>query len=212
MRSQLHYLYDPLCGWCYGAAPLLRAVTERLPALAVVLHGGGLFSQQPVTPAMLTHIHSHDARIAQLSGQPFGDAYRHGLLQADDLLLDSATVIRAVMAVEALDPDASLAMLDAVQRAHYQRGLRVVESVELIELAAELGLSRHAFAQAYAALSEAEIRQHIQATRLLLTQSGAQGFPTFVLQQQGILSPLPHDDDYARPRRFAERLAERLAG
>ncbi|MCF3992670.1 DsbA family protein, partial [Pseudomonas aeruginosa] len=21
----LHYLYDPLCGWCYGASPLLAA-------------------------------------------------------------------------------------------------------------------------------------------------------------------------------------------
>ena len=25
----LHYLYDPLCGWCYGAAPLLRAAPRR---------------------------------------------------------------------------------------------------------------------------------------------------------------------------------------
>ncbi len=21
----LHYIYDPLCGWCYGAAPLVQA-------------------------------------------------------------------------------------------------------------------------------------------------------------------------------------------
>ena len=21
----LHYIYDPLCGWCYGAAPLVEA-------------------------------------------------------------------------------------------------------------------------------------------------------------------------------------------
>ncbi|WP_375381790.1 hypothetical protein [uncultured Sphingomonas sp.] len=36
----LHYVYDPLCGWCYAAEPLVRAaVTARIP---VVLHGGGL--------------------------------------------------------------------------------------------------------------------------------------------------------------------------
>ncbi|MEG1327174.1 MAG: DsbA family protein, partial [Janthinobacterium sp.] len=21
----LHYIFDPLCGWCYGAAPLVEA-------------------------------------------------------------------------------------------------------------------------------------------------------------------------------------------
>ena len=21
----LHYIYDPLCGWCYGAKPLVQA-------------------------------------------------------------------------------------------------------------------------------------------------------------------------------------------
>lgn len=24
-NAVLHYIYDPLCGWCYGAAPLVRA-------------------------------------------------------------------------------------------------------------------------------------------------------------------------------------------
>jgi putative protein-disulfide isomerase len=30
--TTLHYIFDPLCGWCYGAAPLVaaaRTVPER---------------------------------------------------------------------------------------------------------------------------------------------------------------------------------------
>jgi putative protein-disulfide isomerase len=80
MGAQLHYLYDPLCGWCYAAAPLLDAVTRRLPELPVRLHGGGLFSGQSITPGLATHIREHDARIARLSGQPFGEPYLQGLL------------------------------------------------------------------------------------------------------------------------------------
>ena len=26
--TTLHYVYDPLCGWCYGAAPLLEAAAD----------------------------------------------------------------------------------------------------------------------------------------------------------------------------------------
>ena len=24
-ESTLHYIYDPMCGWCYGAEPLIEA-------------------------------------------------------------------------------------------------------------------------------------------------------------------------------------------
>ena len=36
--ATLHYIYDPFCGWCYAAAPLVKAAREILP---VRLHGGG---------------------------------------------------------------------------------------------------------------------------------------------------------------------------
>lgn len=27
----LHYIHDPLCGWCYGAAPLVRGLDGCAP-------------------------------------------------------------------------------------------------------------------------------------------------------------------------------------
>jgi putative protein-disulfide isomerase len=72
----LHYLYDPLCGWCWGAAPLVRAARAVLP---VQLHAGGLMTgvrRQQVTPELRAFVQPHDERIAHLSGQPFGSAYR----------------------------------------------------------------------------------------------------------------------------------------
>lgn len=32
--ATLHYIFDPLCGWCYGAAPLVEAA-RTVPGLAV---------------------------------------------------------------------------------------------------------------------------------------------------------------------------------
>ena len=29
MEKVLHYLYDPLCGWCYAAEALAEAVTGQ---------------------------------------------------------------------------------------------------------------------------------------------------------------------------------------
>ena len=29
MTKSLHYLFDPLCGWCYGAMPALAALATE---------------------------------------------------------------------------------------------------------------------------------------------------------------------------------------
>mgnify|MGYP000541257890 CR=1 FL=1 len=42
----LHYIYDPLCGWCYGAKPLIDAARGIVP---VVAHGGGINLGQTVS-------------------------------------------------------------------------------------------------------------------------------------------------------------------
>lgn len=39
----LHCLYDPLCGWCYGASPLLAAARE-VTGSTHSLHGGGMMT------------------------------------------------------------------------------------------------------------------------------------------------------------------------
>lgn len=44
----LHYLYDPFCGWCYGAAPLLTKAME-IEGLAIIPHGIGMLSGGCIT-------------------------------------------------------------------------------------------------------------------------------------------------------------------
>ena len=50
----LHYVFDPLCGWCYGAAPLVEAA-RGIAGLTIAPHGGGMMTganRQPVTEAL----------------------------------------------------------------------------------------------------------------------------------------------------------------
>ena len=39
----LHYIYDPYCGWCYAAAPLI-AIAANHPNIQLELHGGGMLA------------------------------------------------------------------------------------------------------------------------------------------------------------------------
>lgn len=139
--ATLHYIFDPLCGWCYAAAPLLQAAST-LPGLAIALHGGGMLAgsnRRPVTPQWRAHVLPHDQRIAALSGQPFGDAYFDGLLRDSGAVLDSAPPTTAILAAEAL-AGRGLQMLARQQRAHYVEGRRIADASVLQALAADIGL------------------------------------------------------------------------
>ena len=183
MGSRLHYLFDPLCGWCYGVAPLIDTAAE-LPGLEIELHGGGMLTgsnRRMITPLWRNYVLPHDRRIAELSGQPFGDGYFNGLLNDQGAVLDSEPPISAILAAQAVTGQ-GLAMLQRIQHAHYVEGRRIADVQVLTALAGELGLSLLPFSNAYQAACGRQTQGHIAASRVLLAQAGAQGFPTLLLE------------------------------
>ena len=190
----LHYIHDPLCGWCYGAAPLVRAARE---VVGVVAHGGGMMtgsSRQAGSPQWRGHVMPHDRRIAQLTGQPFGEAYVDGLLRDNSAVFDSAPPTTAMLAADQL-AGRGLDLLARVQTAHYVEGRHVADATVLADLAAEIGLDRETFDDAFAKLSGEPTRTHIAESRALLARVGGAGFPTFVLERDGRMQALdigPH--------------------
>lgn len=211
-HATLHYIHDPLCGWCYAAQPLVSAAVRQLGArLELKLHGGALFGEpRQLDGDLAQHIVHSDERIAQLSGQFFGKPYLEGLLADTSTVLFSLPPINAVLAAHAIDASLAYPMLVAIQAAHYQRGLRVVEPDVLAELAEELAIDGNTFLQAFARVRSAELLEHIEASRRLLDEVHGHGFPTLVLEIHGKRQVLPHHHDYGKPEAFVERLAAKL--
>lgn len=206
--STLHYIHDPLCGWCYAAAPLVKAAREVMP---VVLHGGGLMTgprRQRVTPELRAYVMPHDRRIAQLSGQPFGEAYAETLLRDPDAVFDSEPPITAVLAAEELQGKGA-DMLARLQTAHYVEGRRIADLAVLIELAADIGLAVEDFGRAFQRLQGEPTQEHIAASRALLTRAGGGGFPTLLLEREGRLERLDTQAWYGRPDAWRQWLVER---
>ena len=194
----LHYVYDALCGWCYAAEPLVQAAAEA--GVPVVLHGGGLWDPGVhATEAKRRMMRETDARISQLTGQVFGEAYLEGLLIDPESLWWSRPTVAAVLAAEAVRAGQGPAMIAAIQRAHYVEGRRVVEDAVLVEAAAALGLDPARFGEA---LSQAPVDRHIHETRTLMRRHDLQGFPSFLLEREGAVARLPHEACYGRPDVF----------
>ena len=207
MNAVLHYIYDPLCGWCYGAEPLVWAAS-KVDGLALRMHAGGLWPQPTRLPAhMRQYIKQADARVGQMSGQPYGTPYLNGLLLDPELVLESRPVIAAVLAAQALDPNKALPMLRGIQHAHYERGQHVVREATLEAVAGEIGLDVAAFTDT---LKTVRVDEHIASSQELMNDVGAQGFPTFVLQLGDDWQAVPHGRFASTPAKFAEWLDAQL--
>lgn len=182
--NTLHYIFDPLCGWCYAAAPLISAA-RSIPGLGIAFHSGGMMTganRRAITPQWRDYVMPHDERIAQLTGQPFGAAYFDGLLRDTTAVMDSAPPTTAILAAEEL-AGRGLDMLHRVQAAHYAEGRRIADRPVLLALAQELGLDPTSFAAAFGRLAGPDTERHFAASRQLLARCGGQGFPTLALER-----------------------------
>jgi len=207
----LHYIFDPLCGWCYAAAPLVDAA-RNVPGLQVAFHGGGMMTganRRAITPQWREYVIPHDRRIAEMTGQPFGEGYFEGLLRDTSAVMDSEPPITAVLAAESLRSGGGLDMVHRLQRAHYVEGRRIADAQVLKAVAAELGFDTEAFAAAVERLAGEATAQHIAESRQLLQRAGGQGFPTFVLTRaDGSASRIEIGPWLGRTEDWKARLAE----
>ena len=207
-KTLLHYLYDPLCGWCYAAEALLdAAISGAAGRFEVQLHAGGLFERTQLPDAKRAFIRTADARIGEMTGQIFGEPYLQGLLSDPETIYDSAPPIRGILAAQAVKPGSDAIMLKALQRAHYRAGLRIVETPVIVEVAESIGLSATEFHEAFDMFDNNVLAKHLQGTHTLMRKVGARGYPTFVAQIGEQLGLLPHDRFYGNAGGFAELVA-----
>lgn len=126
-NSDVFYLFDPLCGWCYGAAPMLDKLAAS--GVRVELLPTGQFSgagARPMDEGFAAHAWANDRRIERLTGQAFTQPYQHNVLGIRGTLLDSHAATLAISAAGLEDPSRRLTALKAIQRARYVDGRDIV--------------------------------------------------------------------------------------
>lgn len=201
----LHYIYDPYCGWCYAAAPLI-AIAANHPNIQLELHGGGMLAGDArlhLDDQFRQYILQSDKRIAAMTGQVFGDGYIN-MLHQPNVVMDSAPPQTAILA--ATKQDKGIEMLKALQQAHYVAGRQIRQPEVLAEIAQEIGLDNQKFQQDYAECAQSETNTHIQNSKQLLSQSGASGFPTLLIQQQDKWLRVPLQNYLGEPDKWLKFL------
>lgn len=183
-QTRITYLFDPLCGWCYGAAAALETLI-RAPDLDVELAPTGLFAgtgARPMDQGFADYAWSNDQRIARLTGQPFSDAYRHKVLADHSRLFDSGPATLAIIAVAIIAPERAFEALKAIQHARYVEGRditdiavlqTVLRTLDMPEIADRLEAPDAALMAAY--------RSRVEIARAEMRRLGAEGVPALIV-------------------------------
>lgn len=185
----LHLLFDPLCGWCYGAAPALAALKQQSP-LAWQLHPTGLFAHpQAMDAGMAQYFWSNDQRIGQMTGQVFSQQYKDQILGDLSAPFDSSDATLAWYLISRQVPEQGLDVLHRVQQLRYVGGQQTRDG--LADLAAAFGIDRDQLIQDFSAGWPDELHTTTRNAQQLMTDHGLRGVPALLLQKDQQLSVVP---------------------
>ncbi len=174
------YGYDPICGWCYGAAPAVRAVAQIMPVRIVM---SGLVTGTRVGPAaaMESYVRGAATQLEAVTGRAPSNAF-YAWMQGPGAMAASAPPAVAVHAVMKAQPDRALAFANAVTEAHYSAGMDPNNPDAYAALLAE-----HAPGVSLPDIHDPELaNEAFEEGRHM----GVKSFPTFLVETDGKYEPL----------------------
>lgn len=210
MSKTLQYLYDPLCGWCYGAMPAL-AQLQGATNICLELLPTGLFAghgARAMDDDFAAFAWSNDQRIATQTGQDFSEAYRRLVLADRQQRFDSGPATLALNAVAATAPTREYDALKAIQLARYVEGRDITSVASLVDILHALGLSEAAALLAHPEPALIDLNKvRTRQAQALLQAFAARGVPTLILDSAGQRSVLNNSALFANPAVLIEQIA-----
>jgi putative protein-disulfide isomerase len=192
----LYYVHDPMCSWCWGFAPVLKDLLEKLPdGIRVQRLLGGLAPDTtvPMPAAMRQTIEATWRRIQEtIPGTVFNyDFWTHCSPRRSTF-----AACRAVIAARMQGAAFDARMTRAIQLAYYTRAQNPSDDATLVELAGELDLNMPAF---ITALHSEPVQQQLLTEIELSRQLQATSFPSLVLKTGAAEWRIPVDYNDSAP-------------
>jgi putative protein-disulfide isomerase len=186
MDREILIIVDPMCSWCWGFSPVVRALDEsysdRFPIYPIV---GGLrpLTSDPMNDRAKEEIKQHWKNVNEVSGQPFDFSF----FDRSSFIYDTEPACRALVTVRFLKPKCSLNFLEILHQAFYAENRDITDAKVLTSLAVAVGVEQSDFKEFFPTRKMI----YLTASDFFRSQSmGVSGFPTIILRANEKLSLL----------------------
>lgn len=181
MKPTLIYVYDPLCGWCYGFHPIMERIHKRFTdRLTIEVLPGGLAVGDRAEPIGEGYAYIKDSlgQVEKATGIEFGRNFKL-LAEEGSYMYNSEPPCRAQLAMNELNPEESLRFAGTLQHAIFRDGKDLNNPDTYPELLEEFDVDRDAFMELFHSSGLAE---RLQNMFKWCKTAGASGFPTLLIQ------------------------------
>ncbi len=202
-------IYDTYCGWCYGAAPIFDAlVATGTKVEALHRH---LF-QDPLAYKMSegkgAQVLVADARINELTGQPFSETYRENVVLSDTEVLNSQFTAQAAALVHDQGVEAEFKLRKHLETARYVDGHSASNRDAIVDALIAQGVSEEQAESVGTPELAARAAQTSRRARDLMADVGSQGVPTVLKVSGNRITQIDHSQYYGRPQDIAAEVSQ----
>jgi putative protein-disulfide isomerase len=189
---------DPLCGWCWGIIPALRALEKAEPDLPLRVVMTGLVTGARVGPyaEMESYIRAACERLRAVTGRAPSEAF-FDMIRRPGVIGDSGPPCIAIARVAERAPDRALGFAHAVVEAHFGEGMDLNDPGTYRTLFDSMGLDL-----GVPDLTDRDAAERAWAEGRAL---GILRFPTLILARDGELTTLPTEYDAPRLQKLVAR-------
>ena len=182
MQHQLIYIYDALCGWCYGFSPVMQQVHEKYAGrLAFEVMSGGMIMGLRAGPIgeVAAYIAKAYPEVEDGTGVRFGEPFLQNILVPGTAIFSSEMPGIAMTVFRKQQPERVLEFAHALQNALYANGLELSVLENYLPLAEQFGLSGPDF------IREMESEENRYETLMefqTVANWGVDGYPSVLLK------------------------------
>lgn len=180
---RLIYIYDALCGWCYGFSPVIQEFAKaHQDELQVEVLSGGMVTGERVGPIgqVAGYIRQAYQTVEERTGVQFGKGFLKNILEPGTAVFDSVPPSLALTIAKNFKPELALSFAGALQKAIYEDGIIPQDTEAYVELAGSFGLDTEQFRNL---MGHEDAISLTQQEFNLVKNWGIHGFPTLLLHE-----------------------------
>lgn len=174
------YIYDPLCGWCYGFTPVIQELQERSNGSMEfdILSGGMIVGDNRHTFSSVTaFIQREHTNVEAMTGVKFGHAFLEKLLPSEEIM-DSEKPSIALTVFKQYQPENAITFAHDMQVALNYQGQSLNNDSTYRLLIRKFSLPEDEF---ISRLHDEHYRYETHQEFQLVQNWGITGFPAAIL-------------------------------
>jgi len=178
---QMLYIYDALCGWCYGFSPVIQQFRHRYrDELSFEVISGGMVTGERVGPVgkVADYINQAYPDVENTTGVKFGQGFLQGILAEGTTTFSSVPPALALSVFVQQKPAQAVSFASRLQKAIYDEGIEPTNFSAYGPLAAEYGLDPLSFVDH---MHEPRFQEIAERDFQFAQALGVNSFPTMIL-------------------------------